>query len=422
MDHFRYRGGVLHAEDVPLCEIATAVGTPVYVYSTATLTRHVRVLEEALAGLPHLICYALKANSNLAVVRLMASLGVGADVVSEGEYRRARAAGIPGERIVFSGVGKTRADMRHALEGGIRQFNVESEPELRALSEVATAMGLRAPIALRVNPDVDARTHAKIATGKAENKFGIPIGRAPAVYAEAAALPGIEVVGVDVHIGSQLTELAPFEAAFVKVAELTEALRAEGHAIRRLDLGGGLGIPYRRANEAPPLPFDYGSVIRRTVGHLGCEIEIEPGRLIAGNAGVLLARVLYVKQGEGRDFLILDAAMNDLIRPAMYDAWHDIVPVREPEPGAPLDPVDVVGPVCETGDTFARNRPLPALAPGALVAFRSAGAYGAVMASEYNSRPLVPEVLVHGDHYAVVRQRPSFDDMLNRDTIPAWLV
>jgi diaminopimelate decarboxylase len=422
MDHFRYRGGVLHAEDVPLCEIATAVGTPVYVYSTATLTRHVRVLEEALAGLPHLICYALKANSNLAVVRLMASLGTGADVVSEGEYRRARAAGIPGERIVFSGVGKTPAEMRLALEGGIRQFNVESEPELRALSEVATAMGLRAPIALRVNPDVDARTHAKIATGKAENKFGIPIGRAPAVYAEAAALPGIEVVGVDVHIGSQLTELAPFEAAFVKVAELTEALRAEGHAIRRLDLGGGLGIPYRRANEAPPLPFDYGSVIRRTVGHLGCEIEIEPGRLIAGNAGVLLARVLYVKQGEGRDFLILDAAMNDLIRPAMYDAWHDIVPVREPEPGAPLDPVDVVGPVCETGDTFARNRPLPALAPGALVAFRSAGAYGAVMASEYNSRPLVPEVLVHGDHYAVVRQRPSFDDMLNRDTIPAWLV
>jgi diaminopimelate decarboxylase len=422
MDHFRYRGGELHAEDVPLGEIATAVGTPVYVYSTATLTRHVRVLEEALAGLPHLICYALKANSNLAVVRLMASLGTGADVVSEGEYRRARAAGIPGERIVFSGVGKTPAEMRLALEGGIRQFNVESEPELRALSEVATAMGLRAPIALRVNPDVDARTHAKIATGKAENKFGIPIGRAPAVYAEAAALPGIEVVGVDVHIGSQLTELAPFEAAFVKVAELTEALRAEGHAIRRLDLGGGLGIPYRRANEAPPLPFDYGSVIRRTVGHLGCEIEIEPGRLIAGNAGVLLARVLYVKQGEGRDFLILDAAMNDLIRPAMYDAWHDIVPVREPEPGAPLDPVDVVGPVCETGDTFARNRPLPALAPGALVAFRSAGAYGAVMASEYNSRPLVPEVLVHGDHYAVVRQRPSFDDMLNRDTIPAWLV
>jgi diaminopimelate decarboxylase len=422
MDHFRYRGGELHAEDVPLGEIATAVGTPVYVYSTATLTRHVRVLEEALAGLPHLICYALKANSNLAVVRLMASLGTGADVVSEGEYRRARAAGIPGERIVFSGVGKTPAEMRLALEGGIRQFNVESEPELRALSEVATAMGLRAPIALRVNPDVDARTHAKIATGKAENKFGIPIGRAPAVYAEAAALPGIEVVGVDVHIGSQLTELAPFEAAFVKVAELTEALRAEGHAIRRLDLGGGLGIPYRRANEAPPLPFDYGSVIRRTVGHLGCEIEIEPGRLIAGNAGVLLARVLYVKQGEGRDFLILDAAMNDLIRPAMYDAWHDIVPVREPEPGAPLDPVDVVGPVCETGDTFARNRPLPALTPGALVAFRSAGAYGAVMASEYNSRPLVPEVLVHGDHYAVVRQRPSFDDMLNRDTIPAWLV
>jgi diaminopimelate decarboxylase len=421
MDHFTYRGGVLHAEDVPLPQIAAMVATPVYVYSTATLTRHYRVFEEALAGLDHVICYAMKANSNLAVLRLMASLGAGMDVVSEGEYRRARAAGVPGERIVFSGVGKTRAEMRLALQHGIRQFNVESEPELAALSDVASGMGVVAPVALRVNPDVDARTHAKIATGKSENKFGIPIARARAVYAEAARLPGIAVVGIDVHIGSQLTELAPYEAAFRKLAELTVALRADGHDIRRLDLGGGLGIPYRRSNEAPPLPFDYGEVVRRTVGHLGCEIEIEPGRLIAGNAGVLLSRVIYLKHGEGRDFVILDAAMNDLVRPAMYDAWHDIVPVTEPPAGVEMAEADVVGPVCETGDTFARARPLPPLGPGDLVAFRSAGAYGAVMASEYNSRPLVPEVLVHGDHYAVVRARPSFDEMLERDTIPDWL-
>jgi diaminopimelate decarboxylase len=421
MDHFDYRGGVLHAEGVALTAIAEAVGTPVYVYSAATLTRHYRVFQEALAGLPHVICYAMKANSNLAVLRLMATLGAGMDVVSGGEYRRAKAAGVPGERIVFSGVGKTAEEMRMALEGGIRQFNVESEPELAVLSAVAAGMGLRAPVALRINPDVDARTHAKIATGKSENKFGIPIGRARAVYAEAARLPGIEVVGVDVHIGSQLTELAPFEAAFVKVAELTEALRADGHDIRRLDLGGGLGIPYVRDNAAPPLPFDYGEVIRRTVGHLGCEIEIEPGRLIAGNAGVLLSRVIYRKRGEGRDFLILDAAMNDLIRPAMYDAWHEVVPVVEPPAGVARAPVDIVGPVCETGDTFATARPMPPLGAGDLVAFRSAGAYGAVMASEYNSRPLVPEVLVQGDHYGVVRRRPSFDEMLNRDTIPEWI-
>jgi diaminopimelate decarboxylase len=289
------------------------------------------------------------------------------------------------------------------------------------LSDVAAGMGRVAPIAIRVNPDVDARTHTKIATGKAENKFGVPIGRARAVYAEAARLPGIALVGIDVHIGSQLTELAPYEAAFGKLAALTEALRADGHDIRRLDLGGGLGIPYRRSNEAPPLPFDYGEVVRRTVGHLGCEIEVEPGRLIAGNAGVLLSRVLYLKRGEGRDFLILDAAMNDLVRPAMYDAWHDIVPVTEPPAGVELAPVDVVGPVCESGDTFATARALPPLAAGDLVAFRSAGAYGAVMASEYNSRPLVPEVLVHKDHYAVVRARPSFDEMLERDTIPDWM-
>jgi diaminopimelate decarboxylase len=421
MDHFLYRGGVLHAEDVPLPMIAAAVGTPVYVYSSATLTRHYRVFEEALAGLPHLICYAMKANSNLAVVALMARLGAGMDVVSGGEYRRARAAGVAPERIVFSGVGKTRAEMRLALEGGLRQFNVESEPELRALSEVAVALGRTAPITLRINPDVDARTHAKIATGKSENKFGVPLGRARAVYAEAAGLPGIEVVGIDVHIGSQLTDLEPYERAFERVAELTRVLRADGHDIRRLDLGGGLGIPYARDNDPPPLPFDYGAVIRRTVGDLGCEIEIEPGRLIAGNAGVLLAQVIYRKTGEGRDFLILDAAMNDLVRPAMYDAWHDIVPVREALAGADLAPVDVVGPVCETGDTFARARLLPPLDEGELVAFRSAGAYGAVMASEYNTRPLVPEVLVAGDHYAVVRERPSFDEILKRDTIPDWI-
>ncbi|MBP7002856.1 diaminopimelate decarboxylase [Amaricoccus sp.] len=421
MDHFLYRDGVLHAEDVPLPEIAAAAGTPTYVYSAATLARHLGLFAEALAGLPHLVCYSVKANSNLAVLAHMAALGAGMDVVSGGEWRRARAAGVPGERIVFSGVGKTREEMALALEGGVRQFNVESEPELRALSEVAAAMGRTAPVAVRVNPDVDARTHAKIATGKSENKFGIPIARAREVYAEAAALPGIAVVGIDVHIGSQLTELAPFEAAFAKVAELAHALRADGHDIARLDLGGGLGIPYASTNDAPPLPFDYGGVIRRTVGALGCEIQIEPGRVIAGNAGILLARVIYLKRGEGRDFLILDAAMNDLVRPTLYDAWHDIVPVRAPEPDAPVAPVDVVGPVCETGDTFARGRMLPPLAAGDLVAFRSAGAYGATMASEYNTRPLAAEVLVHDDHFDVVRARPSYEDILARDTIPAWI-
>jgi len=421
VDHFAYRDGVLHAEDVALPAVAAAVGTPVYVYSAATLTRHYRVFEAALAGLPHRICYAMKANSNLAVLRLLARLGAGMDVVSGGEYRRARAAGVPGDRIVFSGVGKTADEMRLALTGGIRQVNVESEPELALLDTVARELGTRAPVAVRVNPDVDARTHAKIATGKAENKFGVPLAAAREVYAEAAGRPGIEVVGVDLHIGSQLTELEPFEHAFTRLAELTGALRADGHDIRRLDLGGGLGIPYRQVDDAPPLPFDYGTLVRRTVGHLGCEIEIEPGRLIAGNAGILLARVLYLKRGAGRDFLVLDAAMNDLVRPAMYDAWHDIVPVAEPIPGVPRADYDVVGPVCETGDTFARGRTLPPIGPGDLVAFRSAGAYGAVMASEYNSRPLVPEVLVQDDHFAVVRRRPDFDEMLARDTIPEWL-
>lgn len=421
MDHFLYRNGILHAEDVPIPEIVDAVGTPVYVYSAATLTRHFRLFDEALGAMPHLVCFAIKSNSNLAVLKLLGSLGAGMDVVSGGEYLRAKAAGVPGARIVFSGVGKTRDEIRLALTEGIRQFNVESEPELVAISEIASELGLRAPIALRVNPDVDAHTHEKIATGKSENKFGIPIAKARAVYAQAAALPGIDVVGVDVHIGSQLTELGPFEAAFRKVRALTEELRADGHDIRRLDLGGGLGIPYTRSNEAPPLPVEYVGVIKETLGDLGCEIEIEPGRLISGNAGILVSSVIYLKEGEGRNFLIVDAAMNDLVRPSMYGAWHDIVPVVEAAPATPMAPIDVVGPVCETGDTFARARALPPLADGDLVAFRSAGAYGAVMASEYNSRPLVPEVLVSGDHFAVIRKRPSFEEMLARDTIPGWL-
>ncbi len=421
MDHFLYRDGQLHAEDVPLADIAASVGTPFYCYSTATLTRHYRLFEEALSPLPHTICFAIKSLSNIAVLKTLGELGAGMDVVSGGEYLRARAAGVAGERIVFSGVGKTREEMRLALEGGIRQFNVESEPELRALSQVATSLGVTAPITIRVNPDVDAKTHEKIATGKKENKFGIPIGRASEVYAEAARLPGIEVVGIDVHIGSQLTDLAPFEEAYLKVADLTLQLRAEGHDIRRLDLGGGLGIPYTRSNDAPPLPLDYGALIKRTVGHLGCEIEIEPGRLISGNAGILVARVIYVKEGEGRDFLILDAAMNDLVRPSMYGAHHDIVPLTEPAAATEHHAYDVVGPVCETGDTFAKARPLAPLAEGDLVAFRSAGAYGAVMASEYNTRPLIPEVLVKGDHFAVIRPRPTFDEILKRDTLPPWL-
>jgi len=421
MDHFLYRNGVLHAEDVPVPQIAASVGTPFYLYSSATLRRHYQLFTDALSWGPHLVCYAMKANSNQAILKLIGSLGAGMDVVSGGEYLRARAAGVPGERIVFSGVGKTRDEMRLALEGGVRQFNVESEPELHALSQVATAMNTQAPITIRVNPDVDAKTHAKIATGKSENKFGIPISRAREVYAEAAALPGIQVIGIDVHIGSQLTDLAPFEQAYLKVAELTHRLRSEGHTISRLDLGGGLGIPYARSNQAPPLPTEYGQMVQKTLGDLGCEIEIEPGRLIAGNAGILVSDVIYVKDGEDRQFLILDAAMNDLIRPAMYDAYHEIVTVTEPRPGVEQTAYDVVGPVCESGDTFARARDLPPLAAGDLVAFRSAGAYGAVMASEYNSRPMIPEVLVDGDQFAVIRKRPSFDEMINRDTIPEWL-
>ena len=422
MDHFLYKNGELFAEGVAIAEIAAEVGTPFYVYSSATLTRHFRLFDAALEGLPHLVCYAMKAASNQAILKTLGDLGAGMDVVSGGEYARARAAGVPGDRIVFSGIGKTRAEMRMALVGGVRQVNIESEPEMAVLSEVASELGLTVPVTVRVNPDVDAKTHAKIATGKSENKFGIPIARAREVYAIAAALPGLEVIGIDVHIGSQLTELEPFRQAYEKLAELTEILRADGHDIRRLDLGGGLGIPYERSNEAPPLPTEYGSLIKETLGHLGCEIEIEPGRLIAGNAGLMISRVIYVKSGEDRKFLILDGAMNDLIRPAMYDAHHDIIPVVEPTPGVEQQPYDVVGPVCESGDTFARARMMPPLKDGDLVAFRSAGAYGAVMASEYNTRPLIPEILVNEHQFAVIRPRPTYDEMINRDMIPPWLI
>ena len=421
MDHFLYRDGILHAEDVPLPAIAEAVGTPFYVYSTATLTRHYQLFKDALDGVPNMVCYAMKANSNQAVLRVLADLGAGMDVVSGGEYARAKAAGVPGDRIVFSGVGKTQEEIRAALSGGIRQFNIESEPEMLAISQVATSLGVTAPVTIRVNPDVDARTHEKIATGKSENKFGIPIARAREVYALAAGLPGLEVIGIDVHIGSQLVELEPFEQAYKKVAELTRTLRADGHDIRRLDLGGGLGIPYTRSNEAPPLPLDYGALIKRSVEGLDVEVEIEPGRLIAGNAGLLVSSVIYLKEGEGRNFLILDAAMNDLVRPSMYSAHHDIDPVIEPAPGTERAAFDIVGPVCESGDTFAKGRELTPLAAGDLVAFRSAGTYGAVMASEYNTRPLIPEVLVKGDQFAVIRPRPTFDEMINRDIVPEWL-
>ena len=421
MDHFIYRNGVLHAEDVAITEIAASVGTPFYVYSQATLTRHFRVFDEALSGLKHLICYAMKANSNIAILKILGDLGAGMDVVSGGEYLRAKAAGVPGNRIVFSGVGKTREEMALAIKNGIRQFNVESETELKVLNEVALSLCAIAPITLRVNPDVDAKTHAKIATGKSENKFGIPIAKSQEVYATAASMEGIEVVGIDVHIGSQLTDLEPFRLAYEKVAELTKTLRQDGHNIRRLDLGGGLGIPYENSNQSPPTPEDYAKVIHETVGDLDCEIEIEPGRLLAGNAGLMISSVIYNKSGEGRDFMIVDAAMNDLIRPAMYEAYHEIIPVLESNAQSKTSDYDVVGPVCETGDTFAKKRTLTSVADGEMVAFRSAGAYGAVMASEYNTRPLIPEVLVHEDQFSIIRKRPSVESIIKRDLIPDWL-
>lgn len=420
MDHFVYKDGVLHAEDVPLPEIAAGIGTPVYVYSSATLVRHYRVFDEALSGLDRLICFAVKANPNIAVLTTLARMGSGADVVSGGELLRARAAGIPAERIVFSGVGKTEAEMADALEAGILQFNVESEPELMTLDRIARDRGCQAPVALRINPDVDARTHEKISTGKAENKFGIPWSRAHEAYRLAASLEGIAIRGVDVHIGSQLTDLAPFAEAFGRVAGLVSELRAQGHEIETLDLGGGLGIPYEPDAPEPPAPADYGALIARLARPLGCRVLLEPGRLIAGNAGVLLARVLYVKDGESRRFVILDAAMNDLLRPALYDAYHAILPVREAQ--APADQIyDFVGPVCETGDRFARARRSPPLKAGDLVVLRSAGAYGAAMASCYNSRPLVPESMVEGARWATIRRRQPVADMMRLEACPPWL-
>ena len=421
MDHFSYKSGILHAEEASIKEIAKKVGTPFYVYSTATLRRHFDLFESALSGIDHLICYAVKAASNQAILRTLANFGAGMDVVSGGEYKRAREAGVEGSQIVFSGVGKTGAEMKLALTEGVRQFNVESEEELLVLSAIAHNLDKVAPITIRVNPDVDAKTHEKIATGKAENKFGIPISRAREVYAKAASLPGIKVMGIDVHIGSQLTQLLPFEEAYKKLADLTEMLRSDGHEIKRLDLGGGLGIPYGSKDGSPPTPKEYGQMIKRVLGHLNCEIEIEPGRLLVGNAGLLVSEVIYVKKGHDREFLILDAAMNDLLRPALYEAYHDIVPVMQPSVNQKNTVYDVVGPVCETGDTFAKSRTMHICKPGELVAFRSAGAYGAAMASEYNTRPLVPEVLVNNSDYSEIRERPTLDEIIGRDKIPNWL-
>lgn len=422
MNHFQLQNGELFCEGVPLAKIAEAVGSPVYVYSSATLERHYTVLRDALlaAGLRDpLIAFAVKANSNVAVLQTLARLGAGADVVSEGEIRRALAAGVPAERIVFSGVGKTEDEIAFALEAGVAEINIESEPELRLIDQVGQRLGKRAVVAIRVNPDVEAGGHAKISTGKAENKFGVSFAEAERLYANASNMAGLKPVGVACHIGSQITDLGPMEAAFRKMRGLVERLRAEGLHVERLDLGGGLGVPYFNQPE-PPGPEDYAGMIRRVTEGLEVQLAFEPGRVIAANAGVLVARVQHVNlRPEGRRFVVLDAAMNDLVRPAMYDAYHDIRPLR-PRAGEPVT-YDVVGPVCETGDTFTRDRPLPPLEAGDLIAFMSAGAYGAAMASEYNSRPLVPEVLVKGDQWAVVRPRPTYAEMLERERPAPWL-
>ena len=419
MSSFLYRNGALSAEDVALARIADDIGTPFYCYSTEALERNYRAFADALSGLPALICFALKANSNIAVVRTLARLGAGADVVSEGELRQALAAGIPAKKAVFSGIGKTRGEMAFALDVGIGQFNVESVPELAALSAVAVETGHTASVALRVNPDVDADTHHKIATGRSEDKFGIPIEDAGALYARGSGLPGIDMAGLAVHIGSQLTSLDPFRAAFRHVVTLTRELAGSGLPVRRLDLGGGLGIVYD--SEEPPHPDAYAAMVREETAGLDCELVFEPGRLIAGNAGVLVTRVIYVKEGASRRFVIVDAAMNDLLRPSLYDAHHRVEPVAEPAADATLIPADVVGPICETGDVLASGRALPDLAEGDLLSVGSAGAYGAVMSSAYNTRPLAPEVLVRGDRYTVIRPRQTYDTLLGQDRMPDWL-
>jgi diaminopimelate decarboxylase len=420
MHHFAYRDGVLHAEAVDLVDLAAAVGTPFYCYSTATIERHYQVFTHAFADVSALVCYAMKANSNQAVVKTLARLGAGADVVSEGELKRARAAGIPPHRIMFSGVGKTARELALAVEEGILCVNVESEPELELLSSIAHAKGRIAHVSLRVNPDIDARTHAKIATGKSENKFGIPISHARAVYARAAKLPGLRATGVDMHIGSQITELAPFDDAFALLSEFVRMLRADGHTISHLDLGGGLGIPYREDNEPPPHPDAYAAMVKRATRDLGCTLIFEPGRLIVGNAGILVTRVLYLKRGETKSFVIVDAAMNDLIRPTLYEAHHDIRAVREPAAHQPRIVADVVGPVCESGDFLALDRDMPEPRPGELLAIMSAGAYGAVQAGTYNTRPLVPEVLVRQGEWALVRPRLEAETLIGLDRLPPW--
>lgn len=421
MNHFEYRNGVLHAEAVNLVDLADAVGTPFYCYSTATLERHYRVFSEAFAGANTLICYALKANSNQSVLRTLAKLGAGADVVSGGELKRAIAAGIPPEKILFSGVGKTEAELRAALAADIRCINIESEPELELLSRLATELGRKARISVRVNPDVDSGTHAKISTGKSENKFGVPLTRARAVYAHAAKLPGIELTGVDVHIGSQITDLVPLEAAFRILADFVQTLRADGHTISHVDFGGGLGIPYHADREAPPVPAAYAAMVKRVTHNLGCTLMFEPGRMIVGNAGILVTRVIYVKHGDAKNFVVIDAAMNDLIRPTLYEAHHDILAVREVAKNARTIVADVVGPVCETGDYLALGRTISEPKSGDLLAIMTAGAYGAVQSGTYNTRPLVPEVLVKDDQYAIVRPRIEVDALIAMDKPAPWL-
>jgi diaminopimelate decarboxylase len=420
MNHFDYRGGILHAEGVALDRLAAAVGTPFYCYSTATLTRHYEVFAGAFADVRALVCYAMKANSNQAVVKTLAGLGAGADVVSGGELKRARLAGIPPQKIMFSGVGKTEAEIAAAVDAGILCVNVESEPELALLSKIASAKGRRTDISLRVNPDIDARTHAKIATGKSENKFGIPISRAREVYAHAAKLPGVRVSGVDMHIGSQITELQPFDDAFALLSEFVHMLRADGHAIDHVDLGGGLGIPYRDGDD-PPGPQAYAAVVKRATASLDCTLIFEPGRLIVGNAGILVTRVLYVKRGEAKTFVIVDAGMNDLVRPTLYEAHHEVRLVKEPPPGAPQILADVVGPVCESGDFLALDRTMAEPAPGDLLAVLTAGAYGAVQAGTYNTRPLVAEVMVKDNRYSLVRPHIGIDEIIALDRLPDWM-